>query len=140
MSVFKEFKEFAMKGNVVDLAVGVMIGAAFGKIVDSAVKDIVMPWPALLGGNDFSNLFTVLKPGKDGTSVFKSLKEATEAGAVTLNWGVFLTAVVNFLIITFFLFLIVKAVNKMKKPEPEADAPPSDEVVLLTEIRDLLKK
>lgn len=138
--MLKEFKEFALKGNVLDLAIGVVIGGAFGKIIDSAVADLIMPIPGMAGGTDFSNMFVVLKPGKDGSSTFTTVKQAVEAGAVTLNYGSFITALINFLIIAFFLFLVVKAANKMRKPAEEAPAPaPAEDVVLLTEIRDLLK-
>ncbi|MBL8066005.1 MAG: large conductance mechanosensitive channel protein MscL [Chthonomonadaceae bacterium] len=138
--MLKEFKAFAMQGNMLDLAIGVVIGAAFGKIVESMVKDVIMPIPAMAGGADFSNLFLVLKPGKDGATAYASLDAAVKAGAVTFNWGSFVTTVVQFVIVAFFLFLVVKAVNKMRKPADDAPAAPSDEVVLLTEIRDALKK
>lgn len=137
--MLREFKEFAMKGNMLDLAIGVVIGGAFGKIVDSLVKDLVMPIPGMFGGADFSNLFIVLKPAKDGSSAFSTLEEAAKAGAVTLNYGAFLTAVVQFLIVALCLFLIVKSVNKMRRPE---EAPPEvtpPDIALLTEIRDLMK-
>ena len=116
--MLKEFREFAMKGNVVDLAVGVVIGAAFGKIVDSLVKDIIMPpIGKALGGVDFSNLFLVL----GGGGPFPSLKAAQDAGAATLNYGLFINAVIDFLIVAFAVFLVVKAVNRtMPKPAPAA--------------------
>jgi large conductance mechanosensitive channel len=135
--MLKEFREFAMKGNVVDLAVGVIIGAAFGAIVTSLVGDIIMPIiGAITGGLDFSNYFTPLS--KNVTAM--SLVEAKKQGAV-LAWGNFLTLTLNFVIIAFVLFLLIRAMNKLKrrdeaKPQPTA---PSSEVVLLTEIRDLLK-
>lgn len=138
--MLKEFKEFAMKGNMLDLAIGVVLGGAFGKIIDSLVKDIIMPVPGMIGGVDFTNMFVVLKPAKDGTSTFPTLADATKAGAVTLNYGSFLTVLIQFLIVAICLFLVVKAVNKMRKPEVVADPAPTEEVVLLTEIRDLLKK
>ncbi len=117
--MLKEFKEFAMKGNVVDLAVGVIIGAAFGKIVDSMVKDVLMPpIGMLLGGVDFSSLFVVLTGG-----TFASLKAAQDAGAPTVNYGVFLNTVVQFLIVAFCVFLVIKAVNRMKRNEAPAPAP-----------------
>ncbi len=132
MSIVKEFKEFAMRGNVVDLAVGIIIGGAFGKIVSSFVADVIMPPIGLaLGGVDFSSLaFT--------------LKQATETTpAVLLNYGKFINTVIDFLIIAFAIFMVVKAMNSMKKKEVEVPAappePPAD-VKLLTEIRDLLKK
>ncbi|MCA0270190.1 MAG: large conductance mechanosensitive channel protein MscL [Bacteroidetes bacterium] len=140
--MLKEFKEFAIKGNVMDLAIGVIIGAAFGKIVDSFVNDLVMPVVSLAtGGIDFTNKFAVLKSGADGVDAFATLEAAKAAGAVTLNYGQFITIVINFLIVAFALFLVVKAVNRMRREEaaaPEAPAAPTKEEVLLTEIRDLL--
>ncbi len=109
--MFKEFKEFAMKGNVVDLAVGVVIGGAFGKIVTSLVNDIIMPLVGLLiGGVDFTNLFITL----DGSN-FSTLAEAQEAGAATLNYGLFIGAIIDFLIISFSIFMVIRQVNKLKK-------------------------
>ena len=123
--MLKEFREFAMKGNVVDLAVGVVIGAAFGKIVDSLVKDMIMPpIGKLLGGVDFSNLFVVL----GGGGPFPSLKAAQDAGAATLNYGVFINAIINFLIIAFALFMVIKAINRMKREEAAAPPPPTSKV------------
>ena len=115
--MLKEFKEFAMRGNVLDLAIGVIIGAAFGKIVSSFVADVLMPpIGKLMGGVDFSNLFLVLGPGHYG-----SLKAAKDAGAATLNYGLFINAVIDFLIVAFAIFLVVKAVNRaMPKPAPAA--------------------
>jgi large conductance mechanosensitive channel len=114
--MLKEFREFAMKGNAIDLAIGVIIGAAFGKIVDSLVKDVLMPpIGKLLGGVDFSSLFLVL-----GGGTFPSLKAAQDAGAATLNYGIFVNAVINFLIIAFSLFVVVKAMNTMKRAEAAA--------------------
>lgn len=141
--MLKQFRDFAMRGNVVDLAVAVIIGAAFGKIVDSLVADVIMPIVgAVTGGLDFSNYYFALsskvQPGL-------AYADAKKAGAV-LGWGQFLTFVVNFLIVAFVLFLVVQAMNRIKTqmasaPEPEAaPKPPAPEVVLLTEIRDLLKK
>jgi large conductance mechanosensitive channel len=122
--MLKEFKEFAMKGNVVDLAVGVIIGAAFGKIVDSLVKDVIMPpIGKLLGGVDFTNLFLTLSGGS-----FPSLKAAQDAGAATLNYGVFVNAMINFVIIAFSLFIIVKAMNAAKRQQAAAEAPPTTKV------------
>jgi large conductance mechanosensitive channel len=130
-----EFKKFAMRGNVVDLAVGVVIGAAFGGIINSLVADIIMPLiGAATGGLDFSNYFLPLSAKVTATS----LVEAKKQGAV-LAWGNFLTIFINFLIIAWALFLAVKLVNRLYQPEPAAAAPPKD-VQLLTEIRDLLKK
>ena len=117
--MLKEFKEFAMKGNVVDLAVAVIIGAAFGKIVTSLVEDIIMPFVGkLIGGLDFSNLYL---PLSDKVKTGLVLAEARKAGAV-LAWGNFVTVVINFLIIAFCIFLVVKALNSMKKPAPDAPA------------------
>ncbi|MFU2048080.1 large-conductance mechanosensitive channel protein MscL [Avibacterium gallinarum] len=132
MSFMKEFREFAMRGNVVDMAVGVVIGGAFGKIVSSFVADVIMPVLGLLtGGVDFKDLHVVLK------------EAVGDVPAVTLNYGVFVQNIVDFVIIAFAIFLVIKGINKMKKPaeEPEAaPAEPSNEEKLLTEIRDLLKK
>jgi large conductance mechanosensitive channel len=117
--MLKEFKEFAMKGNVVDLAVGVIIGAAFGKIVDSLVNDVIMPpIGKVLGGVDFTNLFVLL-----GSGDYPTLKAAKDAGVATLNYGVFVNTVINFVIIAFSLFLIVKAMNTAKRAEAAAPAP-----------------
>jgi len=132
MSMMKEFKEFAMKGNVVDMAAGIIIGVAFGKIISSFVGDVLMPPIGLmLGGLDFSNLGLTLKAGSEGVE------------PVMLKYGVFINTVIDFLIVAFAIFLMVKAINSMKKKQVEApaapQAPPAD-VVLLTEIRDLLKK
>jgi len=132
MSMMKEFKEFAMRGNVVDLAVGVIIGSAFGKIVSSFVADVIMPpIGILLGGVDFSKLAFTLKGGLEGVE------------PVLLKYGMFINTVIDFLIIAFVIFMVVKGMNSMKKKEVEAPAsppaPPAD-VQLLTEIRDLLKK
>jgi large conductance mechanosensitive channel len=137
--MFKEFREFAMRGNVVDLAVGLIIGAAFGAIVNSMVGDILMPIVgAVSGGLDFSNWFVPLS--SKVTAV--TLAEAKKQGAV-LAWGNFLTLVINFVIVAWVMFLLVKGMNRMKRQEaaePEKAAAPTAEVVLLTEIRDLLKK
>jgi len=138
MGIVQEFKEFAIKGNMVDLAVGVIIGGAFGKIVDSLVKDIIMPIIGVItGGIDFSNLFVQLAGEPQAT-----LDKAREAGA-TLAYGNFVTIVINFLIIAWVLFMVIKAMNSMKKEAEaapaEPPAPPRNEV-LLEEIRDLLSK
>ena len=137
--MLKEFREFAMRGNVVDMAIGIVIGAAFGKIVSSFVADILMPpIGLLLGGVDFSNIFIVLGGGE-----YPSLEAAKEAGAATWNVGLFVNTVIDFLIIAFAIFLLVKGINAMKRKEeakPEAPPAPSKEEVLLTEIRDLLKQ
>ena len=117
--MFKEFKEFAVKGNAVDLAVGVIIGAAFGSIVSSLVKDIIMPPISVLtGGLDFSNKFVVLKAGVNGATNFATPAEAVAAQAITWNYGNFVTLVINFLIVAFCIFLVVKAMNKLKRPSP----------------------
>jgi large conductance mechanosensitive channel len=141
--MLKQFRDFAMRGNVVDLAVAVIIGAAFGKIVDSLVADVIMPIiGAVTGGLDFSNYYFALSSKVQSGLAYA---DAKKAGAV-LGWGQFLTFVVNFLIVAFVLFLVVQAMNRIKTqmasaPEPEAaPKPPAPEVVLLTEIRDLLKK
>jgi large conductance mechanosensitive channel len=118
--MLKEFKEFAIKGNAVDLAVGVVIGAAFGSIVTSLVKDILMPPIGLLtGGLDFSNKFLVLKNAPGGAA-FATPVDAVKAGAITWNYGNFVTLVINFIIVAFCIFLVVKAMNKMKRPSPTA--------------------
>ena len=119
--MWKEFKEFAVKGNAVDLAVGVIIGAAFGGIISSLVNDMVMPpIGKLLGGVDFSNLFLVLGDGR-----YPSLKAAKDAGAATLNYGVFLNTVINFTIIAFVLFMVVKGMNRLKREAPAPAAAPT---------------
>lgn len=137
--MLKEFKEFAMKGNVLDLAIGVIIGGAFGTIISSMVDDVIMPViGAIFGGLDFTNYFLGLSSAVDAGT----LEAAREQGAV-LAYGSFITAVVNFTIIAFILFMVVKGVNKMKRAEEEAPAEPpapSNEEVLLGEIRDLMKK
>ena len=121
--MLKEFKEFAMRGNVVDMAVGIIIGAAFGTIVKSLVADVIMPPIGLLLGNvDFSNLFVVLKEGA-AAGPFASLAEAQKAGAVTLNYGVFINTIISFLIVAFAVFLLVRGMNKMKREE---EAPPAE--------------
>lgn len=136
--MLEEFKKFAMKGNVVDLAIGVIIGAAFGRIVESAVGDLVMPIFGALGGLDFSNYFVRLS----SKVTADSLVEAKKQGAV-LAYGNFITVAINFLIIAFALFFVVKLINQLKQEEaaaPAAPPAPSKEEVLLTEIRDLLAK
>lgn len=139
MGMIQEFREFAVKGNAIDLAVGVVIGAAFGGIVNSLVKDIIMPVAGYLtGGIDFSNYFINLSGGD-----YATLKAATEAGAATINWGVFVNTVINFLIVAWAIFMMVKGINRMRRKEeaaPAAPPPPSKEEVLLTEIRDLLAR
>jgi large conductance mechanosensitive channel len=140
MSIVKEFKEFAVKGNVMDMAVGVIIGGAFGKIVTSLVGDVLMPVISLVtGGIDFTNLFVNLSDDK----TYKTLTEAQEAGASVFAYGQFIQNIIDFVIIAFCVFLMIKGINRFKKKEEEAPAPapaePSKEEQLLTEIRDLLK-
>lgn len=136
MSMATEFKEFITKGNVMDLAVGVIIGAAFGKIVDSLVNDIIMPVVGkIFGGLDFSNMYIPL----NGQDAALALVEAKKAGAV-LAYGNFITIVINFIILAFVIFQMVKMVNRMKKTTPAAPAATPDDIVLLREIRDALKK
>ncbi len=138
--MLKEFKEFALKGNVLDLAIGIIIGAAFTAIVSSLVDDIIMPPIGLAtGGVDFSQLFVVLK----GDGPFNTVQQAKEAGAVTWNIGLFINAVIKFLIVAFAVFLLVKAINRLTRKEeekPSAPPPTPEDVVLLREIRDLLAK
>lgn len=118
--MWKEFKEFAVKGNAVDLAVGVIIGAAFGGIVNSLVKDIITPPIGLItGGLDFSNKFLILKEAPNGAT-FATPADAVKAGAITWNYGNFITLLINFLIVAFCIFLVVKAMNKLKRPSPGA--------------------
>jgi large conductance mechanosensitive channel len=139
--MFKEFKEFALKGNVVDLAVGVIIGGAFGTIITSLVKDVLMPPIGLLiGGVDFSNLFIVLKPGLKVPEPYATLDAAQKAGAVTLNLGVFINAIINFTIIACAIFILVKGINRLRRQQEAPPAAPPRQEVLLEEIRDLLKK
>ncbi|MBE6288668.1 MAG: large conductance mechanosensitive channel protein MscL [Bacteroidaceae bacterium] len=142
MGFVKEFKEFAMKGNVMDMAVGVIIGGAFGKIVTSLVNDVLMPVVSLCtGGVDFTNLFVKLS----GEGDFNTLAEAQEAGASVMAYGQFIQNIVDFLIVAFCIFLMIKGMNKLNKKKEEEPAPapeppaPSKEETLLTEIRDLLK-
>lgn len=136
--MLKEFKEFAMRGNVMDLAIGVIIGAAFGKIVSSFVADIIMPFVGVFtGGVDFTNIFINLGEGE-----FATLKAAQEAGAPTVNIGLFTSTVFDFVIVAFVIFMVVKQMNRMKRKEeaaPAAPAEPAREEVLLEEIRDILK-
>lgn len=135
MGMMSEFREFAMKGNVVDLAVGVIIGAAFGRIIDSVIADLVMPVIGNAIGNvDFSNLYISLS----GQPANLALAEARKFGAV-LAWGNFITILLNFIILAFIVFLIVKQINRLKRERPRPDVVPED-VLLLREIRDSLKK
>jgi large conductance mechanosensitive channel len=133
--MLQEFKKFAMRGNVVDLAVGIIIGTAFGKIITSLVEDIVMPPIGMLMGRvDFSNLFVDLS----GTA-HESLAAAKAAGAATVNYGIFVNTVLNFIIVAFAVFLLVRAMNRIMSSEPPPPTPPGPEVQLLTEIRDLMR-
>ncbi|MFH0845857.1 MAG: large-conductance mechanosensitive channel protein MscL [Patescibacteria group bacterium] len=127
--MFKEFKEFAIKGNVVDMAVGIVIGASFGKIVSSFVSDVIMPPIGILtGGVDFSDLTIILKKASDGIE------------AVTLNYGIFLNTIVDFIIIAFAIFIVIKQINRLKKKEEEKPTITPEDILLLREIRDSLKK
>ena len=138
--MLKEFKDFAMQGSMVDMAVGIVIGAAFGTVIGSLVADVLMPpIGLLLGGVDFADLFIVLKEGTTAAP-YAGLAAAKEAGAVTLNFGQFFNTIISFLIIAFAVFMIIKNLNKMKKEEAEAPAEPPKDEVLLTEIRDILKQ
>jgi len=133
--MFKEFRDFAVRGNVIDMAVGIIIGAAFGTIVKSLVSDVIMPPIGLLLGNvDFTDLFITLSGQSQPT-----LEAAKKAGAVTLNYGAFINTVISFVIVAFCVFLLVKQMNRLKKKEEEKPAAPPKQEVLLEEIRDLLK-
>ena len=139
--MLEEFKKFVMRGNVIDMAVGIIIGAAFGKIVDSLVKDLIMPpIGLLLGKADFANLFVVLREGATAAP-YVSLEAAQKAGAVTFNYGIFINTCIGFLIVAFAVFMLIRAVNRMQgatPPAPPAATP--EDIVLLREIRDALKK
>lgn len=139
MSMMDEFKTFALKGNVMDLAVGVIIGGAFGKIVDSIVGDLIMPVVGkIFGGLDFSNMLIVLG---DNPNKLTTLADLKKAGIATFAYGNFITTLINFIILAWIIFMMVKAMNKLKKAEPApAPAPTPEDVVLLREIRDSLKK
>ena len=141
MSMSSEFREFALKGNVMDLAVGVIIGAAFGKIVDSLVKDLIMPIVGrLVGGLDFSNWFIMLgspPAGYNGPMTYEAL---TKAGVPLFAYGNFITVAINFIILAFVIFLMVKQVNRLKRATPPAPPPTPEDVLLLREIRDALKR
>ncbi|WP_137718843.1 large conductance mechanosensitive channel protein MscL [Methylobacillus flagellatus] len=141
--MLKEFREFAVRGNVVDMAVGIIIGAAFGAIVKSLVDDVIMPPIGLLLGNvDFSNLFFVLKEGSTAAP-YATLALAKAAGAVTLNYGMLVNAVVSFVIVAFAVFILIRNINRLRKEEPAVPAEPAptpEEILLLREIRDNLKK
>jgi large conductance mechanosensitive channel len=134
--MLKEFREFALKGNVMDMAVGIIIGAAFGKIVSSMVSDLIMPPIGMLTGKvDFTNWFVNLSGGD-----FATLKAAKDAGAITVNYGTFFNNVLDFVIVAFAIFLVVKQMNRLKKEAPKAPAEPPKQEVLLGEIRDLLAR
>jgi large conductance mechanosensitive channel len=138
--MWREFRDFAMRGNVIDLAVGIVIGAAFTTIVNSLVNDIIMPPLGLLiGGIDFSNFFLTLKGGS-----YPTLEAAKAAGAVTMNYGLFVNAIIRFLIVAFAIFILIKQINRLAREEPPPEAAPAPpeptrEEMLLAEIRDLLK-
>ena len=140
MSIVSEFKEFAVKGNAMDLAVGVIIGAAFGKIVESVVNDLIMPVVgAIFGGFDFSNLFVALDTVPEGVPM--TLAAMKEAGVPVFAYGNFVTILLNFIILAFIVFMLVKQLNRLKKaPPPAAPAAPPEDIVLLREIRDSLQK
>jgi large conductance mechanosensitive channel len=142
MSMASEFKDFAMKGNVVDLAVGVIIGAAFGKIVDSIVKDLIMPIVGkIFGGLDFSNYYFMLANPPADYKGAMNYADLSKAGVPLLAYGNFLTVALNFIILAFIIFMMVKQINRMKKEAPAAaPAAPAEDVVLLREIRDALRK
>ncbi len=138
--MFEEFKTFAMRGNVVDMAVGVIIGAAFGKIVDSLVKDLIMPPIGLLLGRvDFTNLFLVLKEGVPAAP-YLTVEAAQKAGAVTFNYGIFINTCIGFVIVAFAVFMLIRGINRLQAAKPAAPAPTPEEIVLLREIRDSVKK
>jgi large conductance mechanosensitive channel len=141
MAFMKEFREFAIKGNVVDLAVGVIIGAAFGKLVDSLVKDLIMPVVSrIFGGLDFSNWFIMLgspPPGYNGPMTYDAL---TKAGVPLFAYGNFLTVTINFVILAFIVFLMVRQINALRRMNPPPPPPPSEQIELLREIRDALIK
>src|SRR6516165_2346548 len=125
--IWSEFKEFAVKGNAVDLVVGVIIGAAFGSVITSLVKDVVMPPISLLtGGLDFSNQFVILRAARDGSTTFHTPADAAKAGAITWNYGNFITLVINFLIVAGAVFLLVRAINKLREPAEEKEPDKKD--------------
>jgi large conductance mechanosensitive channel len=138
--MLKEFKEFAVRGNVVDMAVGIIIGAAFGKIVDSLVKDVIMPPIGLLLGKvDFANLFLVLREGA-AAGPYLTVEAAQKAGAVTFNYGMFINTLISFVIVAFAVFLLIRALLRLKLQEEKKPAATPEEITLLREIRDSLKK
>jgi large conductance mechanosensitive channel len=138
MSFLHEFKSFAMKGNVIDLAVGVVIGAAFGKIVTSLVEDVLMPIISLVTGKiDFSNLFFVVYNPDGAPAHYTTLKAAKDAGATAIGYGLFINAIVQFIIVAFAIFIVIQQINRLKREAPAAERPRQE--ILLEEIRDLLK-
>ena len=138
--MLKEFKAFAVRGNVVDMAVGIIIGAAFGKIVDSMVKDVIMPPIGLLLGRvDFANLFLVLKEGTQA-GPYLTVEAAQRAGAVTLNYGTFINTLISFVIVAFAVFMLIRALLRLKLQEEKQAPPTPEDIVLLREIRDNLKR
>ena len=140
MGMIKEFKEFAIKGNMMDMAVGIVLGAAFGTVVKSLVDDILMPFVSgVFSTPDFSNLFTIIR--NPTGEMFTSIEAAREAGAAAIGWGLFINAAIAFLLVAFALFVVVKNMNRLKKQEEAAPPPePPKQEVLLEEIRDLLKQ
>ena len=141
MGFATEFKEFASKGNVVDLAVGVIIGAAFAKIVDSLVKDLIMPIVGrVFGGLDFSNYFITLAPPPPNYTGPMTYDALTKAGVPLLAWGNFISVCINFLILAFVIFMMVRQINRLRRAEPPAPAAPAEDILLLREIRDSLRR
>lgn len=139
MSVMQEFREFAIKGNVIDLAVGVIIGGAFGKIVDSVVSDLILPVVGMVFGKlDFSNMFITLGEVPAGTAL--TLDAIKKAGVPVFAYGSFITVAVNFLILAFIIFMMVKQINRLKREAPAGPVAPAEDIVLLREIRDSLKR
>ena len=137
--MFKEFREFVMRGNVVDMAVGIIIGAAFGRIVDSMVKDLIMPPVGLLlGKGDFSNMHVMLRDGIPA-GPYLTVEAAQKAGAVTLNYGMFVNQIVSFVLVAFAVFLLIRTINRLRRrQEEQPKAAPAEDVILLREIRDAL--
>src|SRR6476659_3882450 len=141
MSMLRDFRDFAVKGNVIDLAVAVIIGAAFGNIVDSLVKDLIMPVIGrIFGGLDFANYFIMLAPPPAGYSGPMTYDALTNAGVPLLAYGNFITVVINFIILAFIIFMMVKQINRLKRETPPAPAAPPEEVMLLREIRDSVRR
>lgn len=140
--MLKEFREFVVRGNMIDLAIGIVIGAAFGKVTEGFMNFIVNPLIGMIGSVDFSQKFIVLNKGNDAAAVdaAKTIDAVQKAGGVALGYGAFISAMINFLIVAFVMFLVVKAYNKVKKGEAEAELAPPADVAVLREIRDLLKE